>query len=85
MFLYFFYICVFEKTQPTYYMQDNVHLSESIEDLPDELILYNGGFSCKSFSRLHPDFASLQKALHQNNEDILQHVVHAYVPSCSIG
>ena len=41
------------------------------KDLPGSLTFYNGGFSCKSFSRLHPDYVSFMKAILQDNQDRL--------------
>lgn len=47
----------------------NVMLKYSVSDLPSELFGFNGGFSCKSFSRLHNDWQQLQRAMHDENMD----------------
>lgn len=41
------------------------------KDLPDEDDLFglNGGFSCKSFSKMHESYSLFQTALHDDNED----------------
>lgn len=38
-------------------------------DLVDTIVLFNGGFSCKSFSKLHPDYHSLLTAMQEENQD----------------
>lgn len=38
---------------------------------PHDLWLFNGGFSCKSFSKLHTDHIALQRAMAENNEVIM--------------
>ena len=40
-----------------------------MQDLPDLLHGFNGGFSCKSFSKMHPNFQSLQHAMLNDDED----------------
>ena len=39
------------------------------KDLPDDLWGFNGGFSCKSFSKLHPEYQLLKKAVFEDNDD----------------
>ena len=41
------------------------------KDLPaeDDLFGLNGGFSCKSFSKMHESYSTFMTALHDDNED----------------
>ena len=39
------------------------------EDLPAQLWFFNGGFSCRSFSRLHPDAKNMKTAMKDDNQD----------------
>lgn len=39
------------------------------KDLVDTIVLFNGGFSCKSFSKLHPDYHSLLTAMQEENQE----------------
>ena len=39
------------------------------KELPDRIDIYNGGFSCKSFSKLNTDFDSFRRAVMEQNED----------------
>ena len=42
--------------------------------LPDHLHIFNGGFRCKSFSKLNNKFELFQKAIAEANEDELGEV-----------
>jgi hypothetical protein len=39
------------------------------EEIPSELNIFGGGFSCKSFSKLSNEFESFKKALAEMMED----------------
>lgn len=39
------------------------------EEIPSELNIFGGGFSCKSFSKLNNEFESFKKALAEMMED----------------
>lgn len=39
------------------------------QELPQELWGLNAGFSCKSFSRMHNNYAQFQRAMLEQNED----------------
>ena len=38
-----------------------------------KLLLFNAGFSCKSFSKLHKDYKNLLQAIYEGNEDRHSH------------
>ena len=46
------------------------------QDLPHRLWLFNGGFSCKSFSRLNTDNKALKHAMAEGNEAGAHDVKH---------
>lgn len=40
-----------------------------LQDLPGELFGFNAGFSCKSFSKLHPDWQAMKRAMQDDNNE----------------
>ena len=43
-----------------------VYMANVTKELTDTLWGFNGGFSCKSFSKLHPDWVGLQRAIFED-------------------
>lgn len=52
-----------------YCFQRSIELDSHTEDLPGELFGFNAGFSCKSFSKLHPDWQSMKRAMQEDNDE----------------
>ena len=55
-------VLIFNETKH----QTNKHTTKA---LPDGIWGFNGGFSCKSFSKLHPDWTALQRAIFEDMDD----------------
>lgn len=43
--------------------------AQSIQDLPESLLVLTAGFSCKSFSKLNSDYQNLLDAIRTDNKD----------------
>lgn len=50
----------------------STHTHESHEELPLKLWSFNGGFSCKSLSKLNNSFKEMQTAMNDQNQDIYE-------------